>query len=127
MTDCSCRLLSAQVHEKLLDPALLPPMLQAIRGAIFPDNVLAAPRVQPTSEEIIEIKRECARAIVGAIPESVRTFYFATQEVAVMEKDIEDKLELFEDAYINKHLIVAAVELIVVRLFPELATPMSTA
>ena len=127
MTDNSCRLMSAEVHEKVLNPALLPSVLQAIQGAVFPDNVLAPPRVQPTSDESNEIKHECARAIIGAIPEPIRTIYFATKDVAVMESDVEDKLELYEDAYLNKHLIVAAVELIIVRAFPELATPVSTA
>ncbi|KAK5132622.1 hypothetical protein LTR08_008821 [Meristemomyces frigidus] len=121
------RLLSAQVHDRLLNPALLPPILHAIRVAVFPDNVLAPPRVQPTNAEVDEIKHECARRIVGAIPEPVRTYYFGTTEIEIMEKDVENKLDIFGDEYMNKHLIVAAVELIVVRLFPELATPMSTA
>jgi len=125
VTDCSCRLMSAQVHEKLLNPALLPPLLQAIRSAVFPDNAMAPPRVPPTSDEIIETKRGCARAIVEAIPDMVRTRYFGTRDTELMKKDVEDTLELFCDGYINKHLIVAALDLVVVRLFPELAIPVS--
>jgi hypothetical protein len=30
-------------------------------------------------------------------------------------------LEVFGDAYLNKHLIIGVVDLVVVRLFPELA------
>ncbi|KAK4541381.1 hypothetical protein LTR36_007982 [Oleoguttula mirabilis] len=119
-------LLSTQIHDRLLNPALLPPILQAIRSAVFPDNAIAPPRVPPTSDEITEIKRECARAIVEAVPEPARTYYFATNNREVMEKDIEGKLELFGDAYIDKHLVVAALELVVVRLFPELGYPLST-
>ncbi|KAK6388345.1 hypothetical protein LTR65_008023 [Meristemomyces frigidus] len=120
------QLLSTQIHDRLLNPALLPPILQAIRSAVFPDNAIAPPRVPPTSDEITEIKRECARAIVEAVPEPARTYYFATNNREVMEKDIEGKLELFGDAYIDKHLVVAALELVVVRLFPELGYPLST-
>lgn len=37
-----------------------------------------------------------------------------------MQENVERTLDLFSDPYINKHLIVSAVELFVVRLFPEL-------
>ena len=37
-----------------------------------------------------------------------------------MRQDVERTLDLFDDSYINKHLIISAVELVVVRLFPEL-------
>lgn len=124
-TDRSCRLISAQLHEKLLNPALLPPLLQAIRSAVFPDFALGPPRVPPTSDEVVEIKRECARAIVDAIPEPIRTYYFVTKNKDVMQKHVEDRLEPFSDAYINKSLIVSALELIVVRLFPELGESVS--
>ncbi|KAK4950796.1 hypothetical protein LTR10_010789 [Elasticomyces elasticus] len=114
-------LLSAQIHDRLLDPALLPPLLQAIRSAVFPNNVLEPGRPAPTPEETAEIKCECARAIVDVLPGTVRTLYFATTDTARMYADVESMLDLFGDAYINKHLIVAALELVVVRLFPELA------
>lgn len=110
----------------MLNPALLPPILQATRSAVFPDNALAPPRVPPTSEEAIEIRHECARAIVQALGEPVRTYYFSTMDHGTMERDVEDKLKLFGDAYINRHLVVAALELIVVRLFPELAYQLPT-
>jgi hypothetical protein len=36
-------------------------------------------------------------------------------------KEVEDILDVFGDVYCNKHLLYAVVELIVVRLIPELA------
>ena len=116
-----CRLLSAQIQTKLLQPAYLPPLLQAIRLAIFPDTALAEARVPPSAEQVDEIKRACAETIVKALPDLVRTRYFATSDEALMREDVEDMLELFGDQYINKHLLVGAVELLVVRLFPELS------
>ena len=116
-----CRWMSAQVHERLLNAALLPPLLQAIRSATFPDNALASPRVPPTSEQVTEIKRECARAIVEAVPDGVRTLFFATKDKQLMERDVEETLALFGDQYLNKHLVVGILELFIVRLFPELA------
>ena len=38
-----------------------------------------------------------------------------------MHADVEDVLDLFGDSYINKHLVVALLELLAVRLFPELS------
>lgn len=95
-------------------------MLQAIRNAVFPDNALAAARVPPTPEQVDEIKHTCAETIVKAVPETVRNRFFATSDVESTRKDVESTLELFEDQYVNKHLIIAVVELLVVRLFPEL-------
>ncbi|KAI6904904.1 hypothetical protein KC355_g19067 [Hortaea werneckii] len=111
------------IHAQLLNPALLPTVLRAIRTAVFPDNAMAPARVPPTSEETLQIKRECARVIVEAVPDAVRTRYFATKDKETMRRDVEDRLDLFADPYVNKHLLVAALDLIVVRLFPELADP----
>ncbi|KAK1074578.1 hypothetical protein LTR33_009720 [Friedmanniomyces endolithicus] len=115
------RMMSAHMHERLLRPALLPHILQAIRSAVFPGNVLGPARQAPSQAETLEIKRECARAIVDMLPHTARTLYFATQDTALMQADIESTLDLFADAYLNKNLIVAALELLVVRLFPETA------
>ena len=112
--------MSAQINKYLSRPDLLPRILLAIRGAIFPDNALAIMRQPPTSAEVVAIKRECADAIVQIVPGPIRTRYFATKDEDLMRQDVETTLDLFADPYINKHLIVSAVELLVVRLFPEL-------
>jgi hypothetical protein len=114
--------MSQEFHRQLRHPALLPKVLLAIRSALFPDNALAPMRQPPTAAEVLEIKRECARTIVEAVPLPVRTRYFATKDEDLMRQDVERTvLDLFEDSYINKHLLISAVELVVVRLFPELA------
>lgn len=113
-------MLSSQIQAKLLRPDSLPSLLQAIRTAIFPDNALAEARVPPTADQVDEIKRVCAETVVKAVPEAVRNRFFATTELELMRRDVEGTLELFGDQYINKHLILSAVELLIVRLFPEL-------
>ena len=113
--------MASKIDERLSRPDLLPPVLQAIRSALFPNNVLAAARLPPTAAEMAEMKRECAKTIVNTIPGPVRTRFFATKDQDLMRQDVEGSLDMFGDAYINKHLIISAVELIVVRLFPELA------
>ncbi|KAK5173790.1 uncharacterized protein LTR77_002471 [Saxophila tyrrhenica] len=115
------RLMASQIHERLSRPDLLPSVLQAIRAALFPNNALAAARVPPTAAESAAMKRECAETIVNIIPAAIRQRFFATKDYDLMRQDVEDDLDLFADPYINKHLIISAVELIVARLFPELA------
>jgi len=117
----ACRLLSEQLRRKL-DTTMLLQLLRSIRSAAFPDNALAPGRVPPTIDEIAIIKHDCAKAIIDAMPEVVRRSYFATKDRGLMEKDVERTLDLFGSSYINKHLIVGILELIVVRVFPELTT-----
>lgn len=95
-------------------------MLRALRSTLFPANALAPARVPPTAEEVLEIKHECARVVVEAVPAPLRTRFFATHDLEAMKTDVEGILDLFGDSYINKHLVVSAVDLLVVRLFPEL-------
>lgn len=113
--------MSSQIQAKLLRAQFLPPLLHAIRSALFPDNALAQARVPPTADQVDEIKRACAETIVNIIPEPVRSVYFATKDQRLMQRDVESTLDLFADSYINKHLIVSAVDLLIVRLFPELS------
>lgn len=67
------------------------------------------------------IKRECAMAIIDAVPRILRDRFFATNDVDLMIEDVGCELDLLGDSHLNKHLIVRVVELIVARLFPELA------
>ncbi|KAK4507643.1 hypothetical protein PRZ48_001378 [Zasmidium cellare] len=119
------RLMSSNIHQRLLAaPDWLPPILQAARSALFPDNVLAAGRAPPTSDEVVQIKRECAQAVVEAMmPDVVGARFFATKDRDLMRQDVEGELlDLLADAYVNKHLVISVVELLVVRLFPELGS-----
>ena len=113
--------MSSRINARLAHPDLLPSVLRAIRGALFPDNALAAAREPPTSAEVLEMKRECAKTIIHVVPNAIRTRFFGTKDEDLMRQDVEGILDLFADQYINKHLIMSAVELMVVRLFPELA------
>ncbi|KAK4552465.1 hypothetical protein LTR86_010308 [Recurvomyces mirabilis] len=96
-------------------------LLRSIRSAAFPNNALAPGRVPPSIDEIAIIKHDCAAFIIDAIPEVVRRSYFGSTDRDLMQKDVERTLDLFGEGYINKHFIIGALELMTVRLFPELA------
>lgn len=87
---------------------------------MFPNNSLGPGRVPPTTEEALEIRQRCAAAIVAAVPGLVRDRLFATRESKDVQAQVQGMLDVFGDAYLNKHLIVSIVDLVFLRLFPEL-------
>lgn len=109
------------INEKVFRPYWLPSVLATARVAVFPDNALAPGRDVPTEDEVVAIRSECARAVVDAIPAVIRTRFFATRDKDLMRQDIEIDLDLFADAYLNKHLLIRVIELLFVRLFSELS------
>ncbi|KAK5110057.1 hypothetical protein LTR62_006301 [Meristemomyces frigidus] len=114
------RLLSHRLRLSL-NTALALQTLRSIRAAAFPDNALALGRPPPSNDEIVTIKQDCSKAILEALPEVVARTYFATSDKEKMQREVEGMLEVFGTGYVNKHLIVGVLELVIVRLFPELA------
>lgn len=97
-------------------------MLQQVRLIVFPNNSLGPPAPPPpSSEEKEHIKREAARAILAIMPEAAaKRYYDTTAEEKVLLQIEEDLLNPFENAYLNKHLAYGILELLLVRLIPEL-------
>lgn len=142
------RYLSHQIHTRILNPANLPSTLKNIRAALFPHNHPAPARIIPNHAEQRLILRRCAEALLDLIPPGIANVYFGIatplpwltarpfpdketsssmpppQEAAREEKirHIEDEwLAVFGDAYCNKHLMYGIVDLVLVRLMPELS------
>lgn len=105
---------------RVLNPAFLPMLLRTIRATIFPNNGLAPPRKPPTAEEAKEIKRLCAATLLDLLPGRVASAFFATDARTMQLRQVEELLSCLDDAYLNKHLIYQIVELVIVRLVPEL-------
>ncbi|KAL5115404.1 hypothetical protein ACEQ8H_006704 [Pleosporales sp. CAS-2024a] len=114
------RFLSNLIRKRLLDPALLPAMLRTFRATLFPNNALAPPRQPPSEAEVQEIKQRCAVSIHSLLPPRVAAVMFASEERKIQIWHIEEVISCLEDAYLNKHLIFQIVELIILRLIPEL-------
>jgi len=109
----------------ILPPSILPPLLLNLRIALFPGNAQGPPALEPpSSEERLQIRRRCAEAILSLVPPLVSRVYFnvdADKEGEdEMLRQVEDILGVFGDVYCNKHLIYNILELIIVRLVPEL-------
>lgn len=97
-------------------------MLHTARSAIFPNNALGPTRPIPTSEEQVIIKSICAEAILDLLPDKVQGVYFGGKStMAEKVSGVGEVLDLFGDEYLNRHLMYGIVELLLVRLMPELA------
>jgi hypothetical protein len=116
----SSRLLSDAIQTHILHPSLLPPLLRTARAALFPNNAPAPPRQIPSASEQVLIRRRCAEAILSLVPLPIQDVYFGPGAERRVE-EVEELLNIFDDSYCNKHLLYGAVELILVRLMPELA------
>ncbi|KAM0483208.1 hypothetical protein ACHAPX_002657 [Trichoderma viride] len=140
------RLLSHHI-QSLFDPSHLPPLLRSLRGALFPNNSpgsssLAAPQ---SEEELLALRRRAARAIRGLLPTSVTRVYFGGRlwrlggflgsgdnfgrSSAAVDREDDERvvdelaglLDVVGDEYCNKHLMYSVLELVLVRLMPELS------
>jgi hypothetical protein len=104
----------------VLAPALLPSLLRTARAALFPNNTLAPPRAIPSASAQFLIRKRCAETILSLIPAKIQDIYFGPG-IERRVSEVEEVLNIFGDSYCNKHILYGVVELIVVRLVPELA------
>lgn len=74
----------------------------------------------PTEDEAKEIKRRCAASLLGLLPPKVAAIFLASDSKVTQHQQVEEILECLEDSYLNKHLIFQILELIVLRLAPEM-------
>ncbi|KAF2712875.1 hypothetical protein K504DRAFT_472416 [Pleomassaria siparia CBS 279.74] len=114
------RYLSHTMQIRVLNPAFVPILLRTIRATLFPNNTLGPPRIPPTVEEAKKIKRRCAATLLALLPSAVAATFFSSDLQVVQLQQLETQLDCLDDAYLNKHLIFQIVELIMVRLVPEL-------
>lgn len=103
-----------------MNPTFLPAVLRTLRATLFPNNGLGPPRQPPSDDEIDGIKHRCALAILGLVPPKLSTIFFAAANQKQQLAEVEEVLDYLEDSYLNKHLIFQIVELIILRLVPEL-------
>ncbi|PBP28661.1 hypothetical protein BUE80_DR000377 [Diplocarpon rosae] len=114
------KILSHAIQTHLLEPTLLPQLLRTARAALFPNNTPAPTRLAPSPAEQLLIRRRCADTLLSLVPTSAQDVYFGGG-IERRVQEVEEVLNVFDDSYCNKHLLYGVVELILVRLLPELA------
>jgi hypothetical protein len=108
------------MHTRILNPAFLPVVLRTLRATLLPNNALGPTRQSPSDEEAQAIKHQCAATLSNSAPPKVAAAFFASPEREEQIRQIEDLLSCLDDTYLNKHLVFQIIELVVLRLFPEL-------
>ncbi|KAL8687406.1 MAG: hypothetical protein Q9224_005161 [Gallowayella concinna] len=116
-------LLDQYLHHLLtthLNPSLLiPSALSTIRTTLFPKNALPPPVPDPPSpEQQTELKCKCAEALCSFFPDILNRAAGLSREELVQEVELE--LDVWSDAYLNKHLAYQILELVVVKILPEM-------
>lgn len=67
------------------------------------------------------IKRKAAEAIRNLVPTYLVCKYYVTNDdETIVDEMVKDMLDPLDDLYMNKHLVYSILELILVRLIPEL-------
>lgn len=133
-----CRLLSHHIYS-LFSPSHLPPLLRTLRGVLFPNNAPGTTSLFPPSSdaELQALRRRAAKALWGLLPKGVGSLYFggrlwrrgastgegdsSSDEEDLLVDEMERLLLVLDDEYCNKHLMYSILELVLVRLMPELS------
>ncbi|KAL8863594.1 MAG: hypothetical protein Q9178_000275 [Gyalolechia marmorata] len=115
-------LLDQYLHHLLVthfNPSLIPPVLSTIRTTLFPKNALPPPAPDPPSpEQQVEIRRRCAEALCALFPAMLHRAAGLSRQQLLQEVEVE--LDVWNDAYLNKHLAYQILELVMVRVLPEI-------
>ncbi|KPI36834.1 uncharacterized protein AB675_11791 [Cyphellophora attinorum] len=129
------RFLHTSITKHLFPPSLIPLLLINLRATIFPQNSLgpAAPP-PPTPERALEIRATAAHDLLSLLPKvGVRALFGADQtledhdgEANTAQRQVEDILDVFGEARLNKYWIYGIIELIIVRLCPEMLSKTPT-
>ncbi|KAL8983978.1 MAG: hypothetical protein Q9177_004825 [Variospora cf. flavescens] len=103
----------------ILNASYIPSLLSTVRKNLFPRNALPPPAPEaPTPEQQAELKRQCAESLSALLPDFLARAAGLSREGLV--KEVETELDVWSDTYLNKHLAYQILDLIVVRVLPEL-------
>ncbi|KEZ42610.1 hypothetical protein SAPIO_CDS5851 [Scedosporium apiospermum] len=130
--------LSHLLHQHVFDPSRLPPLLRSLRAALFPNNAPGTPTLFPptSDEQLLALRRRSAASLASIFPPWLTSLYFAGRppwtsaatrpassngvDSEVVDAIDDSLLDVFADEYCNKHLMYSVLELVLVRLMPEL-------
>ena len=109
------------IHTQFQPSQLLPDLLRTLRQTLFPNSSLPPPASPtPSVSEVSDIKRTCALSLLSLLPTAVCQHFFGAGETEDWVGEVEGELDAWGDEYLNKHLGYAILELIAVRVLPEL-------
>ena len=80
---------------------------------------MGPPKPYPTAVEQAAIREAAMQALLDKIPVVVKRHYFGTEQ-REWRSVVNGYLDILEEREVNKHLVYQILELVVVRLVPEL-------
>lgn len=104
-------------------------MLRLTRQTLFPGSCIPSSSTPVPSEvQIRQIRDQCAINLSSLIPRHVQDSIWKSQnkqtegddEMSAMNAEIAHELDIWSDAYLNKHVAYSILELLLVRVMPEL-------
>lgn len=108
------------IHTQFQPSQLLPTLFRTLRQILFPNSSLPPPAPPPPCpSEVSDIRRTCALSLLSLLPAAVCKRFFGAEEKEDWVGEVEGELDAWGDKYLNKHLGYAILELIVVRVLPE--------
>jgi len=113
------RFLSQSITLHVLNPSILPSLLHSIRRTFFPANTFPRNAGAVSAPDAAASKARCALNVLRAIPAPVRSLYLGADPDA-QRRIIETWLDVLNDAYLNKHVVFGILELVLVRVVPEM-------
>ena len=118
---CTHRYMHHSIRTHLHLSQLLPTLLRTLRQTLFPNSTLPPPAPPaPSATETGCIKRTCALSLLSLLPTAVCKRFFGDEDTESWVVEVEGELDVWGDEYLNKHLGYALLELIIVRVLPEL-------
>lgn len=108
------------IHTQFQPSQLLPTLFRTLRQILFPNSSLPPPAPPPPCpSEVSDIRRTCALSLLSLLPAAICKRFFGAEEKEDWVGEVEGELDAWGDEYLNKHLGYAILELIVVRVLPE--------
>lgn len=98
---------------------LLIRILALARTALFPNGAMGPPKPYPTPAEQAAMRDAAREAILGRIPRVVKVHYFGDDETE-WKRAVDGMLDILGEKEVNKHMVYQVLELVVVRLVPEI-------
>ncbi|KAK9479347.1 PXA domain-containing protein [Lipomyces japonicus] len=112
------RLLSHFFRKYVLTSQFACSVLVISRQTLFPNNgPMAPPRIYPSVEEKQQILKQVQKNILRAIPVKIRKQVLGDDAI----RGVEELLSPFDNKFANKHLLFFLVDMIIIKILPELA------
>lgn len=114
-------LIENTLEKSLQSESLISLIIQKLRNNLFPeDDEMGPPRVEPDLEEFEQIRTTTKNNLKSVCQKYRFVSRLAIATDSELDDTLDDFLTTFENKRINKHLVYRLLDLVMIRLIPEL-------